>query len=230
MSLITAEKISKEFTRKGKSKKRFEVLKETSFEINKGTVTEIIGRSGGGKSTFVSILSGLLQPDTGKVYYEGKDLYELSDDERSKLRNKKFGIIPQDHMVFKNLSVIENLLLVKEMYGTEDKEEENERLAEELLNKVGLKDYASYKAGELSGGELRRLAIARALINDPEVIFADEPSGDLDEENTKNVLSIFRELTEQGKAVILVTHDREAIQYADYIYRMDLGNLKEEKL
>lgn len=221
--LIEANKITKSFKRKGKYGLEFEVIKEISFEANKGSFIAIVGRSGGGKSTFLSILSGLLKPDSGSVLFEGSDLYALDDDKLGQLRNESFGIVPQDHMVLKNFTVLENILIAREMYGRECDTE----AVEELLSKVGLKDYSSFKAGELSGGELRRLAIARALINSPKIIFADEPSGDLDEENTGKIMDIFKDLTLNGVAVILVTHDKDVMDHADRIYRMDNGVLSD---
>ena len=221
--LIEANKITKSFKRKGKYGLEFEVIKEISFEADKGSFIAIVGRSGGGKSTFLSILSGLLKPDSGSVLFEGSDLYALDDDKLGQLRNESFGIVPQDHMVLKNFTVLENILIAREMYGRECDEE----AVEELLSKVGLKDYSSFKASELSGGELRRLAIARALINSPKIIFADEPSGDLDEENTRKIMDIFKDLNLNGVAVILVTHDKDVMDHADRIYRMDNGVLSD---
>ena len=223
--LLKADKIKKNYTRKGNSGDELDVLKETSFEADEGSFTAIVGRSGGGKSTFMSILSGLLKPDSGKVFFKDLDIYSLNDVKLSKLRNEDFGIVPQDHLILKSLTVVENILIAREMYGGENGEDE----AEELLAKVGLLGYGDYKAEELSGGELRRLAIARALINHPKIIFADEPSGDLDDRNTKIVMELFKELASKGTAVIIVTHDRDVLEYADSVYRMDYGVLTKQE-
>lgn len=223
--LLKADKIKKNYTRKGNSGDELDVLKETSFEADEGSFTAIVGRSGGGKSTFMSILSGLLKPDSGKVFYKDLDIYSLNDVKLSKLRNEDFGIVPQDHLILKSLTVVENILIAREMYGGENGEDE----AEELLTKVGLLGYGDYKAEELSGGELRRLAIARALINHPKIIFADEPSGDLDDRNTKIIMELFKELASKGTAVIIVTHDRDVLEYADSVYRMDYGVLTKQE-
>lgn len=219
--LIKADRITKSFRRKGKHGDKFEIIREISFEADKGSFIAIVGRSGGGKSTFLSILSGLLKPDSGSVSFDGSDLYSLPDDKLGQLRNENFGIIPQDHMILKNFTVLENILIAREMYDNVY----DAGYVEQLLGKVGLENYSSYKAGELSGGELRRLSIARALINSPKIIFADEPSGDLDEDNTKRIIDIFKELTLKGTAVILVTHDKDVMDHADQIYRMDNGVL-----
>ncbi len=223
--LLKADKIKKNYTRKGNSGDELDVLKETSFEADEGSFIVIVGRSGGGKSTFMSILSGLLKPDSGEVFYKDLDIYSLNDVKLSKLRNEDFGIVPQDHLILKSLTVVENILIAREMYGGENGEDE----AEELLAKVGLLGYGDYKAEELSGGELRRLAIARALINHPKIIFADEPSGDLDDRNTKIVMELFKELASKGTAVIIVTHDRDVLEYADSVYRMDYGVLTKQE-
>ncbi len=223
--LLKADKIKKNYTRKGNSGDELDVLKETSFEVDEGSFTAIVGRSGGGKSTFMSILSGLLKPDSGKVFYKDLDIYSLNDVKLSKLRNEDFGIVPQDHLILKSLTVVENILIAREMYGGENGEDE----AEELLTKVGLLGYGDYKAEELSGGEQRRLAIARALINHPKIIFADEPSGDLDDRNTKIIMELFKELASKGTAVIIVTHDRDVLEYADSVYRMDYGVLTKQE-
>ena len=223
--LLKADKIKKNYTRKGNSGDELDVLKETSFEADEGSFTAIVGRSGGGKSTFMSILSGLLKPDSGKVFYKDLDIYSLNDVKLSKLRNEDFGIVPQDHLILKSLTVVENILIAREMYGGENGEDE----AEALLTKVGLLGYGDYKAEELSGGELRRLAIARALINHPKIIFADEPSGDLDDRNTKIIMELFKELASKGTAVIIVTHDRDVLEYADSVYRMDYGVLTKQE-
>ena len=223
--LLKADKIKKNYTRKGNSGDELDVLKETSFEADEGSFTAIVGRSGGGKSTFMSILSGLLKPDSGKVFYKDLDIYSLNDVKLSKLRNEDFGIVPQDHLILKSLTVVENILIAREMYGGENGEDE----AEELLTKVGLLGYGDYKAEELSGGEQRRLAIARALINHPKIIFADEPSGDLDDRNTKIIMELFKELASKGTAVIIVTHDRDVLEYADSVYRMDYGVLTKQE-
>ncbi len=219
--LLVADKIKKNYSRKGHREDELDAVKETTFEVDEGEFVAIVGRSGGGKSTFLSMLSGLLKPTDGKVFYGGLDIYSLSDDKLSKLRNKDFGVVPQDHLILKNLTVQENILIAKEMYGGKCEEGRIEK----LLVDVGLPGYESYRADELSGGELRRLAIARALINEPKILFADEPSGDLDDHTTRKIMELFKDLAAKKTAIIMVTHDRDALEYADKIYRMDYGKL-----
>ncbi|MCR4822763.1 MAG: ABC transporter ATP-binding protein [Treponema sp.] len=220
--ILTAEKISKKYYRPTKNSSHFEAVKEMNFTLEEGKLTEITGRSGSGKSTLLYMLSGLLNPSTGKVFIDGKDIYSLSDDSLSRFRNEKIGLIPQGQTGLFALTVLENVLLPAAIYG---ESAPYEKRAMELLEMVGIADLASSKMNELSGGEMRRMAIARSLILDPEIIFADEPTDDLDDENTKAVLAILKNMAERGKSLLLVTHESLAAQYADKIYRMDGGKL-----
>ena len=221
---LRAENISRTYFRDGKGTNFFYAVKETDLVVPAGQLTEITGRSGGGKSTLLNMLAGLLQPSSGKVFLDDTDLYALDDEERSKLRNRSFGVIPQGQTGLHSLTVLENVLLPSWMY----EEPVSEEKAMQLLEKVGIADLAKAYPNELSGGEMRRLAIARALILDPGILLADEPTGDLDDENTKAVLQLLRGCADEGKAVLLVTHETAAAAYADKIYRMDGGELKEE--
>lgn len=224
--ILKAENISKKYYRPTKNASHFEAVKTVDFTLEEGKVTEITGRSGSGKSTLLYMLAGLLKPSSGKVLLDGKDIYSLSDDELSILRNQKIGVIPQGQTGLFSLTVLENVLVPAAIYGDSKKYEERAR---HLLSLVGIENLADSKMAELSGGEMRRMAIARALILDPEIIFADEPTDDLDDENTKQVLSLLQELTHIGKSLLLVTHEKMAEEYADKIYRMEAGSLKEEQ-
>ncbi len=221
---LNAKGISKEYLRSRKSKSSFFALRETDFELEEGKITEVVGRSGSGKSTFLNILAGVLTPTGGKLFIDGKDIYSLGDRERSLFRNSHLGVIPQGQTALKNLTVLENVLLPLSMYG----EKEEAGLALSLLKKVGIEELAKSFPSELSGGEMRRLAIARALIKKPGIILADEPTGDLDDENTENVLKLLKDLSAEGVSVLLVTHDKEADSYADVRYRMNAGQLIRE--
>ena len=181
-----------------------------------------MGRSGSGKSTLLNVCAGLLEPTTGKVFLDDTDLYALEDKERSRLRNQAIGVIPQGQTGLRSLTVLENVLLPCEMYGITGQEE----YAMELLERVGIADLAGTYPSELSGGEMRRLSIARALIRNPGVLLADEPTGDLDDENTHVVLGMLRRFADEGTAVLLVTHESDAEEYADEVYRMEKGILK----
>lgn len=220
--MLNAQNISKKYYRPTKNASHFEAVKALDFELKEGKLTEITGRSGSGKSTLLYMLSGLLRPSSGKVIFDGKDLYSLADDELSLLRNKKIGVIPQGQTGLFSLTVLENVLAPVAIYGDTKKYEER---AEYLLSLLGIKEVADSKMTELSGGEMRRMAIARALILNPDIIFADEPTDDLDDENTRAVLQLLQKFAHTGKTVLLVTHESMAEEFADKIYRMDAGVL-----
>lgn len=221
---LKAEGVSRRFYRSSGSANYFYAVQETDFVLPASSLTEITGRSGSGKSTFLNILAGLLEPTEGKVYWGDVDVYGLEDAPRSELRNRSIGIIPQGQTALHSLSVLENVKLPYLLYG--------ETLADEraldMLRRVGIEALRDAYPGELSGGEMRRLAIARALIRQPAILLADEPTGDLDDENTKAVLSLLREAAEAGTAVLLVSHEKEAAAYADRVYRMENGVLRLE--
>lgn len=216
---LVADKVGYKYYRKNK-KLLFE-LRETFLKPSEGELTEIVGHSGSGKSTLLNICAGLLTPDTGHVFVGDKDLYSLSDEDRSRFRNKHIGIIPQGQSVLKHLTVTENILLPISMYRDDIPQE----LLGELIEKLGLKKLENEPAGGLSGGEMRRVAIARALIGEPEIILADEPTSDLDADNRKLVLTALKQIAKEGKTVLMVTHDREAEEYADTILKMEDGKL-----
>ncbi len=222
---LRAENISKKYYRPTKNTSHFEAVKPLDFILEEGKVTEITGRSGSGKSTLLYMLAGLLKPDSGKVLLDDQDLYSLTDDQLSRLRNQKFGVIPQGQTGLFALTVLENVLAPVAIYGDTKNYEEK---AKKLLSMVGIENLGDSKMSELSGGEMRRMAIARALILDPEIIFADEPTDDLDDENTKAVLALLQKIARSGKSVLLVTHESMAEQYADIIYRMDAGRLEKK--
>ncbi len=220
--ILEAKGVSKKYPRQTKMMSHFFAVKELDFTLESGKLTEITGRSGSGKSTLLYILAGLLCPSGGTVRLDGTDLYLLSDKELSVLRNQKFGLIPQGQTGLYSLNVRQNVLVPAMIYG-DTKEYENR--ADELLEMVGLAELKEARMSELSGGEMRRMAIARALLLNPDIIFADEPTDDLDDENTQNVLKLLRSVSQSGKSVFLVTHEASAKEYADVIYRMDGGEL-----
>lgn len=219
---LEGENISRRYLRRAEDKNVFTALKETDIKLTGGELTVLLGRSGSGKSTLLNILSGLLRPDTGRVLLNGQDIYELDDERRSRLRNDEMGIIPQGQTGLHSLTVLENILLPIRMYGQEVPME----FAGELTKSLGIDMLLNVYPNELSGGEMRRLAIARALVKSPGIVLADEPTGDLDDESTKAVLSLLRKTADRGAAVLLVTHEEEAADYADRVFRMDGGVMK----
>lgn len=224
---LKAEKICKKFNRKTSGASYFYAVNETDFELAENSLTAVYGRSGGGKTTFLNMLGGLLEPSGGRVLIDGKDIYSMPDRELSEFRNKNIGIIPQGSTALPTLTVLENVLLPRLMYGKSD--ESARKYAMELLEKVGIAGLSQAMPNELSGGELRRMAIARALMNKPSVLLADEPTGDLDDENTALVLSLLRDTAKSGTSVLIVTHEGEAVNYADIVLKMDSGILKNKE-
>ena len=220
--LIRAEDISRRFFRRTGSANYFTAVHPLTLEISSGEVVVLRGRSGSGKTTLLNMLSGLLQPSEGRVFLENTNLYSLSDTALSILRNEKIGVIPQGRSAVNTLTVRENILLPSILYGRKIPEES----VANWMSTLGISHLANAFPGELSGGELRRMAIARALVQNPDVLFADEPTGDLDEENTRLILSTLRSLAhEQKKAVFLVTHENISPSYADRNFSMDSGQL-----
>lgn len=183
----------------------FFALNDFTFEIEKPGIYPIIGISGSGKTTLLKITSGLLSPTSGSVFYDDVDIFKLSFDQRASFRNHKIGFIFQDHYLEKNFSCIENVILPLYISKKYQKSEIYEK-AKEALKLVGLDEKLNQIAHTLSGGEAQRVAIARAIVNEPEVIFADEPTGNLDEANSLKVMEILEKIS-QSKIVILVTHN-----------------------
>jgi len=221
---VRAEQIAKEFLRERQGTNRFQAVKQTDFSLSGGEVAVMTGRSGSGKSTLLNMLAGLLMPTSGKIFIDDVDIYSLSDKELSKLRNEKIGVIPQGQTALHSLNVLENVCLPCTLYG----EEMPENFAMELLERLDIADLRDVMPSELSGGEMRRMAIARALIKKPSVILADEPTGDLDDENTKIVFEFLKSVAkEQHSAVFIVTHENDGANYADRLYTMNAGTISE---
>lgn len=219
--ILKAEGITKNYFRKSNGANYFCALQKTDLEIEEGTLTVILGRSGGGKSTLLNILSGILEPTEGRVYYGDTDIYALEDKEQSQFRSKHIGLIPQTQSVLTSLTVYENIMLPAAVGAADGAEE----YASQLMETLGLTKLKDADASDLSGGEMRRVSIARALIMKPDIIFADEPTADLDDENTEVVLGLFKKLAESGASVVIVTHETDAAKYADKVYRMNSGKI-----
>ncbi len=220
--ILKAENISRRYFRKTGGANYFYAVKPLNMEICSGEVTLLTGRSGSGKTTLLNMLSGLLAPTEGKVWVGDTDLYSLNDKELSRLRSEKLGIVPQGRSAIDTLTVLENILLPSKLYG----KVLPIQAASQWMEKLGIAQLRDARPAELSGGELRRMAIVRALAQSPDILFADEPTGDLDDENTDLVLSAFYAYAhKQKKAVFVVTHENDALKYADTIYRMNGGQM-----
>ena len=188
------------------------VLHGIDLQVNKGEFVSIMGPSGSGKSTFMNILGCLDRPTTGSYRLNGNEVATLSDDELAFVRNKQIGFVFQSFNLLTKLTALENVALPM-IYAGMDKKSRNERAAA-LLSSVGLGDRMDHLPSELSGGQRQRVAIARALANNPAIIMADEPTGNLDSKSTIDVMNIFRGLYDEGRTIILVTHEPEIATYA----------------
>ena len=218
--ILEAKALSRSFVRRGKP---FAAVDKVDLTIDEGEFVAIVGRSGNGKTTLLNLLTGILEPDTGTVHICGKDLAELTDREISHLRNLTVGYVTQQSSLLPSLTILQNVLLPAAM-ADKDEDEVLPR-ALELMKKLGIADLTLAMPSELSGGELRRVSIARALVNEPELIITDEPTGDLDSESTELVMNLLAEEAEQKHAVLMVTHDLEALNWAQSIYKIDRGRL-----
>ena len=222
--IMKAENISRRYFRKTGGANYFLAVRPLSLELRAGETAVLMGRSGSGKTTLLNMLCGLLAPSEGEVRLENTSLYSLNDKALSRLRSEKFGTVPQGRSAIDTLTVLENILLPAKLYGRPLPAAE----AQQWMEQLGISHLRDARPAELSGGELRRMAIVRALAQRPDFIFADEPTGDLDDENTERVLSALRNYAhEQGKSVMIVTHESDALRYADRSFRMDGGQLGE---
>ena len=221
--VLKAEQICKQYFRKTGGANYFYAVKPVSITLEPGTITVLCGRSGSGKTTLLHMLAGLLKPTEGKIWLDDTELYSLSDRELSKLRNRFIGIVPQSRSVLDTLTVMENILLPAAIYESSGPRD----FAEEWIETLNIRHLKDVRAAELSGGELRRTAIARTLCMQPPVILADEPTGDLDDENTKLVFRCFRKAAEKNAAVLIVSHETDALKFADHAFRMDGGVVTE---
>ncbi len=217
--MIELKGLSKTYTVSGN---RIQAVKMLDLNITKGEFVSIVGHSGSGKSTLLSLIGGIALPDTGSVLIEGRNIREFDDTGLSKLRNEKFGFVYQFASLIPTLTATENVLLPT-VFGGNKKPADAVR----LLQQVGLGDKVNRYPSELSGGEQQRVAIARAFIHDPEIILADEPTGDLDEETESEIMSFFQQVNRERKVtMVMVTHSSEIALKAGTRLRMKQGALE----
>ena len=201
-----------------------QVLKGINLQINKGEVVSIVGPSGAGKTTLLQIIGTLDKPDNGTVIVDGVDVGGLSAKKLSDFRNQHLGFVFQFHQLLPEFTAIENVMIPAYIAGT--KHAEARKRAEELLAFMGLTDRAAHKPNELSGGEKQRVAVARALMNNPAVILADEPSGSLDSQNKKELHQLFFDLRDKfGQTFVIVTHDEELAALTDRTIHLKDGRI-----
>ena len=208
-------------------KQSVQVLKGLSLDIMRNEYVALMGPSGSGKSTLMNILGCLDTPTGGKYILNGKDVSKMPDDDLAEVRNKEIGFVFQQFNLLPRLTAIENVALPL-IYAGINKKERTER-ALESLNKVGLADRGHHKSNELSGGQIQRVAIARALVNNPSILLADEPTGNLDSKTSVEVMEIFGKIQEAGNTVILVTHEEDIAKYAKRIVRLKDGVIESDE-
>lgn len=218
--ILEAKDIFKSFYKTKEQK--LNILKGVSLQVERGKISIIVGASGAGKSTLLHILSGLDNADSGEVKLNGVNISNLSDEKLSSLRNQKIGFVFQFHHLLPEFVAAENIA-ISLMINGEPKQKALKR-AEELLALVGLGDRANHKPSELSGGEQQRIAVARALANNPDIIFADEPTGNLDSANSELLHKLFVELKDKlGVTFLLVTHNPQLVNLGDKVFEMKDG-------
>lgn len=216
--MIKSENIAKSYG-------ALQVLKGIDVEISKGQVVTIIGASGAGKTTFLQILGTLSKPDTGKVWINGVDVHNLKDNELARFRNQNIGFVFQFHHLLPEFTALENVCIPALINKLSKKKAEAKAL--EILTFMGLENRVEHKPDELSGGEQQRVAVARALINEPLVIFADEPSGNLDSKNKQELHNLFFSLRDKfNQTFVIVTHDTGLAEMSDRMLQMQDGRIQ----
>jgi len=226
--ILKLEKISKSYFNEGGTRQRI-ILDQLDLQIYNGEKIAIVGPSGSGKTTLLNLIGTLDRPDSGKIMVDGVDVAALNEKKLAEFRNKKIGFVFQLHHLLPQLSLTENILLPtladKQLRGNESKNR-----AQRLINRLGLSAVAHQKPAELSGGECQRTAVARALINQPHLLLADEPTGALDHQSAFNLVDLLVELNrEEGVTLIVVTHSMEVAKKMDTIYSLEDGKLVQMK-
>ena len=223
-SVIKLEDIRKSYFM---GKQELQVLKGVTLDILKNEYVALMGPSGSGKSTLMNILGCLDSPSDGKYILNGHDVSTMLDNELAEIRNKEIGFVFQQFNLLPRLSALENVALPL-VYAGIPKKIRNE-MAEEVLRKVDLSDRSHHKPNELSGGQCQRVAIARALVNNPSIILADEPTGNLDTKTSYEIMNIFSKIHEDGNTVVLVTHEEDISNYAKRVIRLRDGLIESDK-
>ena len=223
-SLIKLKDINK-YYKVGKEK--FHVLKSLNIDIEEGDFVMIMGKSGSGKTTLLNVLAFLDKFDDGSYFFNYENVSNLNENQRSTFRNKHIGFIFQQFNLIETLNVYQNIELPL-IYDGKLNKSERENIIKEKLEQVGLLDKIKSMPLQLSGGQQQRIAIARSLVNNPKLIFADEPTGALDSETSNDIMELLKDLNTQGKTIIMVTHDADLIKYATKVIKLKDGGLYEE--
>ena len=219
--MIKANSVTKVVTT---SEGSLQILRPISFEVKSGESVAVIGASGSGKSTLLGLLAGLDQVSEGEIFLDNEALHNMDEEERAVLRGNKVGFIFQSFMLVQSLTALENVMLPAEIAGLKNPK----ALAIDILEQVGLKHRAHHFPNQLSGGEQQRVAIARAFITSPKILFADEPTGNLDAKNSEKIEALLFQMNrEKGTTLVLVTHDNELADHCDRQLTMNAGELVE---
>ena len=219
-SIIKTVNLSKNFF----LKKKLNILKKISIEIKKGELVALLGPSGSGKSTFLHMIALLDQPSNGEIYFEGKKTSQMNDVEKDEVRGKKISIVYQQNNLLSDFTSLENVAIAMISSGKNKKYANNE--AKKILKTVGLSKRLDHFPSDLSVGEQQRVAIARAVINEPQLILADEPTGSLDRFTSKEIFNLFLKFKSQNRSIIYATHNRELADKADYKLKIIDGNIR----
>lgn len=217
--MIKVEDLTKKFTRNDKD---FDAVDHVSLEVKKGEFAAITGHSGSGKTTLFNMIAGLITPDSGTVYIDGAEISRMKENEKAVFRNRNMGYVLQGQSLLNNFTILDNICMPA--YLSSDVNEFKEQ-ALKLLREIGLEEFAGEYPANLSGGEIRRVSIIRAMINRPKMILADEPTSNLDSENAHKVMQMLRDISEAGTTVILSTHELEYLSYVDRVFKMSHGTL-----
>ncbi|EMB43300.1 MULTISPECIES: ABC transporter ATP-binding protein [Treponema] len=217
--LLKTKSLSKSFTR---GRNSFFAVKDVDFSISASDFVFIVGRSGSGKTTFLNLISGILDPTQGQVFFEDQDISSMNDTDKSFYRNESIGFVPQSLAYLPNLSVFDNVRVPFFLFNRDGDSEGRALSLLELMDIAHLKNEMPHN---LSGGELKRMLIARALMNSPKLLIADEPTANLDKETSETVMNLIKSVNKLGTAVLIVTHDFEILNENSTIYRMNDGEL-----
>lgn len=218
--LLDIKNLRKDYQR---GEQTFSAVNNVSFSMAENDFICIMGKSGSGKTTLLNMIAGLLTPTQGKIIIDGTNLFELNDQQVSAFRNQHIGYVPQGSSLLPNLTALENIRLP--FYLTKRSNQSTLNIAKQLLEKAKVADLQNAYPANMSGGEMRRIAILRALICQPKIIIADEPTSDLDEESATEIMQLLSDIHQQGTALLIVTHDNDVASYSQKIVKMSSGRL-----
>lgn len=217
--MIKVRNLTKNFVR---NKKDFDAVDNVSLDIKKGEFVAVIGHSGSGKTTLFNMIAGLIKPTEGTILIDGKEFTAMKENEMAQFRNEKMGYVLQGQSLLNNFTILDNICMPA--YLSPNVKEFRER-ALQLLKEIGLEELANDYPSNLSGGEMRRVSIVRAMINEPKVLLADEPTSNLDPENAHKVMKMLRKISDAGTTVLLSTHELEYLDYVDTVIKMENGKI-----